>query len=88
MHHADINHSLHAPPTKIETLQPIIQLSRGKALGSDVIPVEFYKDGDAVLADTLTLTLSGFLESRIPFSGNERCVHSTPLQKEKKSTSV
>ncbi|KAF7248111.1 RNA-directed DNA polymerase from mobile element jockey [Varanus komodoensis] len=60
MPQADIKHSLDAPPSKPETLQAISQLSSGKAPGSDVILVEVYKEGGAVLVDKLTQLFQSF----------------------------
>ncbi|KAF7242044.1 Craniofacial development protein 2 [Varanus komodoensis] len=57
---AEINHSLDAPPPKPETLQAISQLSSGKAPGSDMIPVEVYREGSAVLVDKLTQLFQSF----------------------------
>nr|VZI12397.1 unnamed protein product [Spirometra erinaceieuropaei] len=50
----ETNVDLHLPPSLQETIRAVQQLSRGKAPGSDAIPVEVYKHGGPQLMDHLT----------------------------------
>ena len=47
------NEALDLPPTLVEVLKAIKQLSSGKAPGSDAIPAEIYKEGGQALSNKL-----------------------------------
>ncbi|BHF80326.1 hypothetical protein SprV_0702345100 [Sparganum proliferum] len=50
----EINVNLGLPPSLLETIHAVQQLSSGRAPGSDVIPAEIYKHGGHRLMDQLT----------------------------------
>nr|VZI51958.1 unnamed protein product [Spirometra erinaceieuropaei] len=50
----ETNADLDLPPSLLETIRAMQQLSSGKAPGSDAIPAEVYKHGGSLLMDHLT----------------------------------